>query len=87
MYKRQVLIVAYKKNARGERLDLSNFRDPSKYLKVSKDEFGQTIHYRELPGLWNGGMHDWNTLFVEVPGDSFTPVKSALDLLKEGHQP
>lgn len=66
-------------------LDLDHFKDEGKYIRVHKSHKGQLLHYRELPGLWNGGMHDWNTIFIEVPTEVFTPVKSALDLLEFPH--
>ena len=53
--------------------------------KKSKD--GQDLKSLELPGLWNGGMAGWITLFVEVPNSTFNPVKTIIDLLKPGHQP
>ena len=48
---------------------------------------GVEISFLELPGLWNGAMYNWNTLFVEVPIETFTPVKTVLDLLDSKHQP
>ena len=48
---------------------------------------GRELKALELPGLWNGGMAGWNTLFVEVPLFTFSPVKTLLDLLREEHQP
>ncbi len=81
-----VFIVASKVNIDGERLDLRQFIDREKYLVVNKTFEGTPIRFRELPGLWNGGMHHWNTIFVEVPSSVFTPAKTALDLLSKAHQ-
>ena len=47
---------------------------------------GRELKALELPGLWNGSMSDWNTLFVEVPVETFNPVKTVLDLLRPAHQ-
>ena len=47
---------------------------------------GRELKALELPGLWNGAMSDWNTLFVEVPLETFNPVKVVLDLLRPAHQ-
>jgi hypothetical protein len=53
---------------------------------VDKNQNGERIHFVEQPGLWNGAMAHWNTLFTEVPSSVFSPVKSALDLLDFAHQ-
>lgn len=67
--------------------DLDQYKDNQAYFKVKKSYKGQTIHFIELPGLWNGSMAKWNTVFVEIPGETFSPVKSILDLLEPAHQP
>lgn len=77
-----VFIVASKTNVLGETLDITKFRDDAKYFVVKKTHKGKEIFYRELPGLWNGSMNYWNTIFLELPSDVFTPVKSVLDLLR-----
>lgn len=82
-----VFIALSKTDASGNDLDLNKFVDSSKNLVVKKPHNGNEITYRELPGLWNGAMSDWNTIFIEIPGDVFSPVKTALDLLSEPHQP
>lgn len=69
----------------GRKVDLRDFVDSSKYLKVRKPHEGKEILYRELPGLWNGSMANWNTVFVELPESIFSPVKSVLDLLEPPH--
>jgi hypothetical protein len=81
-----VLIAALTTDVSGNKLDLERFSNDEKYLNVKKPHKGKTIYYRELPGLWNGGMYHWNTLFVEVPSKVFSPVKSVLDLMAEEHQ-
>ena len=66
-------------------LELSDFVDNDAYLNISKTFEGQEIRFMESPGLWNGGMYFWNTVFVEIPNETFSPVKSALDLLHPLH--
>ena len=51
-----------------------------------KSSGGKELKALELPGLWNGAMMDWNTVFVEVPLETFNPVKTVNDLLREQHQ-
>ncbi|KAB5285294.1 DUF4301 family protein, partial [Bacteroides stercoris] len=51
-----------------------------------KSKNGKDLKALELPGLWNGAMSDWNTVFVEVPLTTFNPVKTVNDLLREQHQ-
>jgi len=67
-------------------LPLQQFADPSTYFVVEKNQSGERVYFVEQPGLWNGAMANWNTLFVEVPSAVFSPVKSALDLLDFAHQ-
>lgn len=81
-----VLIVASKKNPSGGRFNLLDYSDDSNCIVVSKDHNGQKIKYRELPGLWNGAMSNWNTIFVEVSSKTFSPVKHMLNLFDEAHQ-
>lgn len=81
-----VFIVASKTDVFGNRLNLIDFRDDSKFFVVKKTHEGEEIIYRELPGLWNGGMSDWNTIFLEIPSAVFSPVKSILDLNKPAHK-
>lgn len=76
-----VFIAVDKRDLAGNRLDLLNFRNDDLCIKVSKQKEGKLIRYCELPGLWNGSMHNYNSLFVEIPVEAFTPVKSAIDLL------
>lgn len=74
------------KDYRGRKFDLFKFRDPSAGIITHKSKDGKTLKAQELPGLWNGGMADWNTLFVEVPLITFNPVKTINDLLRDEHQ-
>ncbi|MCS6926539.1 MAG: DUF4301 family protein [Candidatus Binatia bacterium] len=72
---------------RGEPFDLAAFADRTSGLITVKSQDGRLIKALELPGLWNGGMAYWNTVFVEVPLVTFNPVKTVLDLLRQEHQP
>lgn len=74
------------KNAHGEKYNLTDFRDPKTGFVTMKSKDGRELKAQELPGLWNGAMADWNTLFVEVSIDTFNPVKIVNDLLREQHQ-
>lgn len=81
-----VYIALSKTDANGNELDLNDFVDHTKNMIVRKPHGGNEINYRELPGLWNGAMSNWNTLFVEIPANVFSPVKTALDLLSDAHK-
>ncbi|GGD96060.1 DUF4301 family protein [Planktosalinus lacus] len=74
------------KNYNGEKFDLTQFVNPETGFISHKSHQGKTIKALELPGLWNGSMAHWTTLFVEVPLLTFNPVKTVNDLLKETHQ-
>jgi len=63
------------------------FTDPETGFISVKSKDGKDLKALELPGLWNGGMAKWITLFVEVPVTTFAPVKTVLDLLRPEHQP
>jgi hypothetical protein len=76
-----VFMICSMRDANDYDIDLNRFVNPDLFLKVVKSDAGQEIQFRELPGLWNGSMHFWTTIFVEIPGSVFTPVKTALDLL------
>ena len=75
------------KNYKGERFDLSRYVDPSAGFISSKSYGGRELKAQELPGLWNGAMARWNTVFVDVPVTTFSPVKVVNDLLRPEHQP
>lgn len=66
--------------------DLIEFRDMSTGFITEKTKDGKSLKAQELPGLWNGAMANWNTLFVEVPLETFNPVKTVTDLLRPAHQ-
>ena len=71
---------------KGQHFDLLKYVDPEAGFMSSKSYEGRELKALELPGLWNGAMSDWNTLFVEVPIETFNPVKVVLDLLRPAHQ-
>lgn len=75
------------KNRQGQRYNLPDFRDPLTGFITAKSKDGKDLKAQELPGLWNGAMANWNTLFVEVPLITFNPVKTVNDLLRPEHQP
>ena len=70
----------------GAKYDLTKYIDPNTGFISQKTKNGRPLKALELPGLWNGAMSDWNTVFVEVPVTTFTPVKTVTDLLREGHR-
>lgn len=70
----------------GKPYNLPDFVDPATGFISSKSKDGKELKALELPGLWNGAMSRWNTLFVEVPVSTFNPVKTVNDLLREQHQ-
>lgn len=74
------------KDFRGKKFDLLKFVDPEAYFISEKSRDGRILKAMELPGLWNGAMADWITIFVEVPISTFTPVKTVNDLLRSEHQ-
>jgi hypothetical protein len=80
-------LVCATKNYKGEKFDLHQFVDPSTGFIVHKNSKGKELKGYELPGLWNGAMAKWITIFVEVPLVTFNPVKTVNDLLKPAHQP
>ncbi len=79
-------LVCAVKNNRGEKYNLPQYVDKQTGFISYKSKSGKELKALELPGLWNGAMSDWNTLFVEVPIDTFNPVKTVNDLLREQHQ-
>ncbi len=70
----------------GKSFDLLKYVDEDAGFISSKSYQGRELKALELPGLWNGAMSNWNTLFVEVPLETFNPVKVVLDLLRPAHQ-
>ena len=71
----------------GNKYNLEDYRNSSAALISEKLMFGSRANVIELPGLWNGSMWGWNTVFVEIPSSVFHPVKTVNDLLKSGHKP
>lgn len=79
-------VVCGKRNYRGENFNLPDYVDENTSFIANKTKDGKELKALELPGLWNGGMADWITIFVEVPVETFNPVKTVADLLKPSHQ-
>jgi len=74
------------KDYKGNKFDLLKYRDLKTGFITGKSKNGKELKAMELPGLWNGAMADWSTLFVEVPLITFNPVKTVNDLLRDEHQ-
>ncbi|MCK9156626.1 MAG: DUF4301 family protein [Paludibacteraceae bacterium] len=85
-YFNPVDLVCAVKNYKGEKYDLRKFVDQNTGFISLKSKDGKELKALELPGLWNGAMSDWNTVFVEVPIETFNPVKVVNDLLRKEHQ-
>lgn len=79
-------LVCAVKDYKGEKFNLPDYVDRTTCFISSKSKNGKELKALELPGLWNGAMSDWNTVFVEVPLSTFNPVKTVNDLLREQHQ-
>ncbi len=79
-------LVCAMKNYKGEKFDLINFVEPRLSFITQKSINGKSVKALELPGLWNGAMAKWISIFVEVPLTTFNPVKTINDLLKSAHQ-
>jgi hypothetical protein len=80
-------LVCATRDFRGSQFELHHYLDPESGMIAEKSFQGRSLKALELPGLWNGGMAHWNTVFVEVPPLTFNPVKTILDLLRSPHQP
>ncbi|MCD7710346.1 MAG: DUF4301 family protein, partial [Porphyromonadaceae bacterium] len=74
------------KDGKNKKYDLPLYVDKKTGFISFKSKSGKDLKALELPGLWNGAMSNWNTLFVEVPISTFNPVKTVNDLLREQHQ-
>ena len=74
------------RTSQGGKFDLRRYTDPSTGFISSKSSGGRDLRAQELPGLWNGAMARWNTVFVDVPITTFSPVKVVQDLLRPQHQ-
>ena len=79
-------LVCAVKDYKGQAFDLPKYVDPTTGFISQKSKSGKELQALELPGLWNGAMSNWNTVFVEVPLSTFNPVKTVNDLLREQHQ-
>lgn len=79
-------LVCGTKDYQAKPFDLLKFRDPQTGFISYKSKDGQELKAQELPGLWNGAMANWNTVFVEVPISTFNPVKTVNDLIRDQHQ-
>jgi hypothetical protein len=76
-------LVCALKDYKGEKFDLLRYVDKNTGFISLKSKNGKELKALELPGLWNGAMSDWNTVFVEVPIETFNPVKTVNDLLRQ----
>lgn len=85
-YFNPVDMVCCTKNYRGGKFNLEDYINPDACLISPKTEKGRELQAQELPGLWNGGMARWNTVFVELPLAVFNPVKTVYDLLRPQHR-
>ena len=79
-------LVCAVKDYQGNKFDLTRYVDPETGFISNKSKNGKELKALELPGLWNGAMSDWNTIFLEVPAQTFNPVKTVNDLLRPEHQ-
>lgn len=79
-------IICAVRNYKGNKFNLKNYIDKKTGFISQKKQNGIDMTIQELPGLWNGSMADWNTIFIEVPVETFTPVKTMADLLRREHQ-
>ena len=80
-------LVCSLRDAGGGPYRLADFMDEETVFISKKSKDGRALKALERPGLWNGSMARWKTVFVEVPKESFTPVKTVFDLLRPEHQP
>lgn len=85
-YFNPVDLVCAVKDYKGNHFDLTRYVDPQAGFISQKSKSGKVLQALELPGLWNGAMSDWNTIFVEIPASTFNPVKTVNDLLRTQHQ-
>ncbi|KAA6320598.1 hypothetical protein EZS27_029650, partial [termite gut metagenome] len=85
-YFNPVDLVCAIRDYKGNKFDLTKYVDKATGFISHKSKNGKELKALELPGLWNGAMSDWNTIFVEVPLSTFNPVKTVNDLLREEHR-
>ncbi|WP_278846058.1 DUF4301 family protein, partial [Porphyromonas gulae] len=86
-YFNPVDLVCSLRDYKGEPFNLESFVNPKTAFISEKSKDGRKLLALERPGLWNGAMDDWNTIFIEVPISTFAPVKTVNDLLRPEHQP
>lgn len=79
-------LVCFVKDYKNEKFNLLDYVNKDRYFISEKTYKGRKLKALEHPGLWNGAMHNWNTLFVEVPLSTFNPVKTVNDLLRDKHR-
>lgn len=84
-YFNPVDLVCFVRDHEGKKFNLLDYINEDRYFISEKSYKGRKLKALEHPGLWNGAMHNWNTLFVEVPLMTFNPVKTVNDLLRDGH--
>jgi hypothetical protein len=84
-YFNPVDLICFVKDNRNRKYNLLDFINEDRYFISEKSYKGRTLKALEHPGLWNGAMHNWNTVFVEVPLTTFNPIKTVNDLLRKGH--
>jgi hypothetical protein len=86
-YFNPVNLVCALRDEAGQPFDLRQYVDQDAFIISEKSKDGKVLRALELPGLWNGAMADWITVFMEVPGVTFSPVKTVTDFLRPEHQP
>jgi hypothetical protein len=86
-YFNPVELVCALRDEEGNFFNLSQYVDRQAVFISQKSKDGKVLKALELPGLWNGSMADWTTIFMEIPGETFYPVKTVDDLLRPEHQP
>jgi hypothetical protein len=79
-------LACYIQNHKAQKFNLKQYSDSDMAFIARKSQGGKDLKALELPGLWNGSMAGWLTWFVDVPLESFTPVKTVFDLLRPEHQ-
>ncbi|MEY4216237.1 MAG: hypothetical protein RLZZ68_693 [Bacteroidota bacterium] len=80
-----VMLVTSSFDALGKPFNFQHFVKEDMSMAVKKNHFGNSVYYLEKPGLWNGSMYHWNSIFVEIPSTVFSPVKNVMDLLNPRH--
>jgi len=79
-------LVCHTRDYKGKKFNLQQFVDNEMAFIAIKSQGGRELKTLELPGLWNGGMAGWITFFIEVPPETFSPVKTVFDLIRPEHQ-